>query len=190
MDEKDILKKGYKKYSGDKVDVYFNIDKCEHAGKCVHGNSEVFSVLRKPWILPDESTSEDLIRIIEKCPSGALKYRLKDQDEILPSDDSKTSSDQEGINYRYESERERVAAYDRRKEVGECIFSTDNPKFWTIDHTYVDPDYRGENIAGNLVKNVVEAAKEKKVKIVPICRFACLEFDRKPEYQEMRYKEK
>ncbi len=92
-----------------------------------------------------------------------------------------------GISYRLEDKR--VAAYDRRKEVGECTFSTDNPKYWTIDHTYVEPDYRGESIACNLVKGVVDAAKEKNVKLVPVCKFACREFERKPEYEEMRYKE-
>lgn len=94
-----------------------------------------------------------------------------------------------GINYRLEEDKKRVAAYDRKKEVGECTFSTDDPKYWTIDHTYVEPDYRGENIACNLVKNVVEAAKDKNVKLIPVCQFACREFERKPEYEEMRYKE-
>jgi predicted GNAT family acetyltransferase len=92
------------------------------------------------------------------------------------------------IDYRLEEEEKRVAAYDKRKEVGECTFSTDNSKFWTIDHTYVEPEYRGERVAGNLVKKVVEAAKEKNVKLVPVCRFACREFDRKPEYEEVWYK--
>ena len=52
----------------------------------------------------------------------------------------------------------------------------------------MEPEYRGESVAGNLVKKVVEAAKENKVKVVPVCRFACREFDRKPEYEEIRYK--
>ncbi len=93
------------------------------------------------------------------------------------------------IDYRLEEEEKRVAAYDKdkRKEVGECTFST-NSKFWTIDHTYVEPEYRGGNIACTLVKKVVEAAEEKKVKLVPICGFACREFDRKPEYEKIRYK--
>lgn len=52
----------------------------------------------------------------------------------------------------------------------------------------MEPDYRGGSVAGNLVKKVVEAAEEKKVKIVPVCGFACREFDRKPEYEKIRYK--
>lgn len=97
---------------------------------------------------------------------------------------------EKNIDYKIEEEEKRVAAYDKdkSKEVGECTFSTDNPKFWTIDHTYVEPEYRGESVAVNLVKKVVEAAKENKVKVVPVCRFACREFDRKPEYEEIRYK--
>jgi len=61
-------------------------------------------------------------------------------------------------------------------------------KFWIIDHTYVNPEYRGKNIAGELVNYVVKIVKENKVKIIPLCPFASKEFSRKPEYREMEYK--
>lgn len=50
MREQELLKKGYRKYTGEKVDVYFNKDICEHSGVCVSGLPEVFNTKRKPWI--------------------------------------------------------------------------------------------------------------------------------------------
>jgi len=91
------------------------------------------------------------------------------------------------IKYEYESNDKRVAAYDDNKEVGECCYSSNGPNCWVINHTYVNPEYRGKNIAEQLVKNVVERAKENKVKIIPLCPYVSKEFSKKPEYREMEY---
>lgn len=77
MEEKDLLEKGYRKYCGDKVDIYFNVDMCEHSGNCTKGSSLVFNVDRKPWIIVDAEPSENVVRTIDTCPSGALKYIVK-----------------------------------------------------------------------------------------------------------------
>ena len=74
MKEKDLLDLGYKKYEGETYDVYFNKDVCKHSGNCVKANHTVFQLKRKPWVLP----------AIKGCPSGALKYKLKNSDEIEP----------------------------------------------------------------------------------------------------------
>ena len=37
----------------------------------------LFDLKRKPWIAPDEVDTETVIRVIDTCPSGALKYRQK-----------------------------------------------------------------------------------------------------------------
>lgn len=78
MTEKQLLDFGYRKYTGKKIDVYFNASFCQHSGKCVRGNSKVFEVGRKPWILADNASAEEVARIIDTCPSGALKYILHD----------------------------------------------------------------------------------------------------------------
>ncbi|MEG0299747.1 MAG: GNAT family N-acetyltransferase, partial [Aurantimicrobium sp.] len=50
-----------------------------------------------------------------------------------------------------------------------------------LDHTFVDPSLRGQGIAGQLVKRVVDEMRVEGKKIVPLCPFAKAEFDRKPE---------
>lgn len=69
-----LLEKGYKEYRGPKLNVYFNRDMCQHAGRCIHGNGKVFNLEQKPWIRPEAGDTEDIKRIISSCPSGALQY--------------------------------------------------------------------------------------------------------------------
>ncbi|WP_342746180.1 (4Fe-4S)-binding protein [Trichococcus palustris] len=85
MNESELLAQGYRKYTGENVDVYFNLSVCTHSGNCVRGNHAIFDMKRKPWILPDADSAEEVARVIHTCPSGALKYRLKGQEEILPT---------------------------------------------------------------------------------------------------------
>lgn len=66
-----------KSYETENLMIYWKPDICEHAGKCVHGAPEVFEVGRKPWIMPENGREEDLIKVIDKCPFGALSYKFK-----------------------------------------------------------------------------------------------------------------
>ncbi|ANK59076.1 GNAT family N-acetyltransferase [Loigolactobacillus backii] len=54
---------------------------------------------------------------------------------------------------------------------------------YAIDHTFVRDDHRGEGIASQLVKAVIQRAQASNVKIMPICSYAKSFFQRKPEYQ-------
>lgn len=75
MTEKELLAKGYRKYYGTEMDVYFRLDLCIHSAVCVKGNRSVFNVRKRPWILPDgEPEKENLMELIHRCPSGALQY--------------------------------------------------------------------------------------------------------------------
>lgn len=69
-----LQKAGYRKYLGNEMDIYYHAGICEHAGECVRGNPEVWEVGRKPWILPDKGQKSDMQRVINRCPSGALKF--------------------------------------------------------------------------------------------------------------------
>lgn len=41
MDE-ELTAAGYRRYSGDKIDVYFNSAICRHSANCVRGNAAIF----------------------------------------------------------------------------------------------------------------------------------------------------
>ncbi|EFA6103508.1 4Fe-4S mono-cluster protein YjdI, partial [Escherichia coli O45:H11] len=55
----------------------FNTAICQHSGNCVRGNGKLFNLKRKPWIMPDEVDVVTVVKVIDTCPSGALKYRHK-----------------------------------------------------------------------------------------------------------------
>lgn len=78
MNEEKLLQDGYKKYSGEAIDVFFSSDVCIHSGKCVRGNAEIFNLKRKPWILADAASADEVAAVIDTCPSGALQYIRKE----------------------------------------------------------------------------------------------------------------
>lgn len=77
MEEQELLKDGFKRYHGEKIDVYFNKDICEHAAECVGNAPEVFDTKKRPWIEPDKAESKKVADTVNLCPSGALQFQYK-----------------------------------------------------------------------------------------------------------------
>ncbi len=48
----------------------------KHVEYCVEDLPAVFDRSRTPWIDPDAATVEEIIALIERCPSGALSYSI------------------------------------------------------------------------------------------------------------------
>lgn len=67
----------WKDYRGENITVHFNLGVCSHDGSCVKGLPSVFNVNCRPWINADAASPEEIIRVIHKCPSGALAYTYK-----------------------------------------------------------------------------------------------------------------
>ena len=78
-----------------------------------------------------------------------------------------------------------VLLNDEAKEIGEITWSDAGPDIMIIDHTFVEPEYRGQKLAEKLVLNGVELARREGKKIIPLCPYAKKEFERKPEYQDV-----
>ena len=66
---------------------------CIHAAECVRGLPGVFDPQKKPWVNPEGADTQELAEVIERCPTGALKYeRLDiDQREEPPAESSITT---------------------------------------------------------------------------------------------------
>ena len=70
-------------YSNGEVTIVWQPELCKHSGKCVRGLPEVFKPKEKPWITPENSTTEIIIKHVKRCPSGALSYFMNnDEPEI------------------------------------------------------------------------------------------------------------
>lgn len=55
----------------------------------------------------------------------------------------------------------------------------------TIDHTFVEKQFRGEHIGKDLVQAGVNFAREKNLKIIPLCPFAQAEFEKNTDYADV-----
>ncbi len=64
-----------KEYSTREITIVWKPDLCTHSGVCVRTLPQVYNVNKRPWIEPENATTEELIEQIENCPSGALSYR-------------------------------------------------------------------------------------------------------------------
>ena len=65
-------------YRGAAIEVSFDLDLCTHIGECLRRQPEVFELRRRPWILPDGASADEIAAVVERCPSGALQYRRVD----------------------------------------------------------------------------------------------------------------
>lgn len=70
-------------YQGTKISIHDNRSICAHAGACTDGLPSVFRMKQEPWIDADAAGIEEIIAVIESCPSGALSYSV---DDLEPSD--------------------------------------------------------------------------------------------------------
>lgn len=78
-----------------------------------------------------------------------------------------------------------VLLNDEGAEAGEMTWSDAGPEIMIIDHTFVDPAYRGQKLAEKLVLSGVEKARRDNKKIIPLCPFAKKEFAEKAEYDDV-----
>lgn len=73
-------------YQGEDIEVHYNLRRCIHAAECVRGLPAVFERDRRPWIEPDQATADEVVKVILRCPTGALFFDRKDggDEEPLP----------------------------------------------------------------------------------------------------------
>lgn len=56
--------------------VFFDSTLCAHIEECVKGLPAVFDTNSKPWINPNNADINEIIEVIQRCPSGALTYQV------------------------------------------------------------------------------------------------------------------
>lgn len=63
-------------------------------------------------------------------------------------------------------------AQENEKKAGLMSYSIPGSDFIIIDHTEVEPEHNGKGIGKKLLHKIVEMAREKNLKILPLCPFA------------------
>jgi len=74
-------------YSGSKITIHDNRGVCAHAGICTDKLAAVFRMKQEPWIDPDAASVDEIIAVIEECPSGALSYSMETDDRPQGDDE-------------------------------------------------------------------------------------------------------
>lgn len=65
-----------KAYPADGVTIWWDQARCRHFAECVRGLPEVFEKGRRPWVRTDLGEPSEIARVIRRCPTGALHYRI------------------------------------------------------------------------------------------------------------------
>lgn len=72
------MKRKVHEYEAEGIVVEYEIPRCIHAAECVRGLPEVFDPEARPWARPEHATPEAVAQVVERCPTGALRYRRTD----------------------------------------------------------------------------------------------------------------
>jgi predicted GNAT family acetyltransferase len=76
-------------------------------------------------------------------------------------------------------------AKENRKTAGKMTYSIASADFIIIDHTEVEPSFNGKGVGKQLLYKIVEMAREKNIKIVPLCPFANAMFRKLKDIQDV-----
>jgi CDGSH-type Zn-finger protein/uncharacterized Fe-S cluster protein YjdI len=67
-------------FKGEQIDVEWDGRLCIHIAECGQSEGDVFVSGRQPWCMPDVANVEEVVDIVERCPSGALTYQATQQE--------------------------------------------------------------------------------------------------------------
>lgn len=75
---------------------------------------------------------------------------------------------------------------DGNEPLAELTFSMAGTDKMILDHTGVTDALRGKNAGAVMVAKAVEYARANNIRIIPLCPFARAQFDKHPEYNDIR----
>lgn len=75
--------------------------------------------------------------------------------------------------------------YEDGVKAGEMTYTWAETDKFIIDHTEVNEQYGGLGLGKKLVEAAVNFAREKGIKIVPLCSFAKKTIEKTPEFQDV-----
>lgn len=89
------------------------------------------------------------------------------------------------ITHKTDDIRGAFRAIENGKQAGVMSYTWVGETKFIIDHTEVNPEFKGQGIGRNLVKAAVDYAREHDLKIIPLCPFAKLIFDKTSDIQDV-----
>jgi hypothetical protein len=77
-------------------------------------------------------------------------------------------------------------AMENETEAGKVTFVWAGEDKIILDHTEVESEFSGQGVGKKMVMAAVEFAREKNLKIIPLCPYAKSVFDKDPEIADVR----
>lgn len=68
---------------------------------------------------------------------------------------------------------------------GMMTFTVPSTEFIIIDHTEVEPIFKGKGVGKKLLFKIVAMAREKNIKIIPLCPYANAQFKKLTDIQDV-----
>ncbi|WP_343533039.1 GNAT family N-acetyltransferase [Pedobacter sp.] len=78
-------------------------------------------------------------------------------------------------------------AIEDSKEAGVMTYTWAGSTKFIIDHTEVNPDFKGKGVGQQMVMKAVAYARANHLKIMPLCPFAKSVFDKNPDIADVLF---
>jgi len=76
-------------------------------------------------------------------------------------------------------------AREDNKRAGMMTYSIASENHIIIDHTEVEPEFKGKSVGKKMLYKIVDMAREKNIKITPLCPFANAMFKKLEDIQDV-----
>ncbi len=70
-----------KEYTNGELTIIWKPKTCIHAKECVKRLPKVYNQYERPWIKAENASIEELKEQIKACPSGALSYKMSNEED-------------------------------------------------------------------------------------------------------------
>ena len=70
-----------KEYTNGELTIIWKPKTCIHAKECVKRLPQVYHQFERPWIKIENASTDELKSQIEACPSGALSYKMDNEED-------------------------------------------------------------------------------------------------------------
>jgi uncharacterized Fe-S cluster protein YjdI len=79
--KKPVMEDVVKKYTNGEVTIVWKPSACVHSTICFANLPTVFSPSKRPWVNAAGASTERIIEVVRRCPSGALTFHMNREAE-------------------------------------------------------------------------------------------------------------